>query len=266
MLRQRKTLPSSSIKTLPSPPKNKLTSTSFRVGYFTIAIILTVLILYIAVIECIMLYRSSFHMDTNLLCDDNNPCTVDIHESIGGNRNPHCSYYSAINTKQCTSSCVSLGVCTDNECVGVCNGVCNVSADCGRLSAVDVTQFANWTDGVSNQFAITRTCVFGTCIYNISLTYESHTFIPNNKTIYVGGSYSSSEHTPFEYHSDYPSKSLVYSSICLAMLNDLECIDAYLTDLSFSNNVTILKCVYMYSCTIASSYIFSDDTIIIYDS
>jgi len=252
------------------PSNNNWTFLSFKLGILLITILLASILTYVFIIQWIILYRSTFHTATNLLCDDDNTCTVDLYETLNGHV-PHCNHYSTINTKSCASACVTTGTCLNGECNGICKGVCDVATDCARISAIDIYQFANWSDGINNTFALARSCVLGVCIYNISLTYESTTFTQSNETTYYNEIYSADQAVSFSYQTNYPVDSLLYSPICKSLLadNSLPCIDAYLSELTYNinNNISTIACTYLYSCTTPNAYTIIDTTTIsiIYD-
>lgn len=204
-----------------SEPYQATYAQAATVYFFNYAFFATILAMVVTIF-IVMPQGYLLHGDNNDLCDDGNTCTVDF------NIHKACQHWPARNGTPCTSLCYSTptgdptlpsyceaGVCTGNNCAGLCTTV----ATCPSI---------NGTTG------LIPSCTRGICLY-------SGGYIPNVNSTGLG--------------SPSPVSGSIFTKTCNNYINAsnayIPCLD--LTMLLYSGNVSAsivdnVSCLWTFSC------------------
>lgn len=108
----------------------------------------------------------------SVLCDDENPCTVDGYDEDG-----RCVHSFMPMGHACASPCGSVATCVQGECVPIyCDGSCETAADCPDF----------WTDyGTGSQAVVEARCLSGICIYATFSNETGFTIFPDAQNALV---------------------------------------------------------------------------------
>lgn len=254
------------------------------VGAFCCGFLILASVIAALIIGSIVLFRSVPRSALDDLCDDGNPCTCDVRETVRGCTDGICSHYDYENGGSCNDSCYTAATCQKGECLGTCRGHCEESnaLDCPIISAINFTALFGWSRPTSASTSATlyRECLLSGCAYTIDLSFPNASLGHSGQTganafvhsiqraFSTAGTNTTTNSSAIGGHFTNVDDMFAFGIVCMSLIHadDRDCLKAIRFDYddheTGTNNCTNggdectldIECSYMFKCTEPPSY------------
>lgn len=231
------------------------------------------------VLAGILMHRSVPRSALSDLCDDSNPCTWDVLETVHGTTAGVCSHYNYQNDGNCTDACYDSATCQDGTCKGTCRGHCSESnaLDCPIVSAVNLTALLGHGRLSTDTVTMSRECLLSGCLYSIVMDLNNATlddkeqtgFVHSVRRIfdYLSANTSVNSSSIGSHITDIEDEMFEFRIVCMSLIHpdDRDCLQAIRFEYDDHGTVNCtaagdgeclldIECSYMFKCTDPPSY------------